>query len=129
MSNLNDVRIFVREVCEKIPTGRIKPHEIEKIVLAANEVVANIIKHAYKGRNDGLIQIDAKVSKNAIMFQFFDRGEPFDPDSAEAPKFDGSQDSGFGMYIISQSVDQVTYSRSGEGLNCTRVKIILSGGH
>jgi len=129
LSNLNDVRIFVREVCQKIPAGRIKTHEIEKIVLAANEVVVNIIKHAYQGRNDGQIQIDANVSKNAITFQFFDRGEPFDPDSAEAPKFDGSQDGGFGLYIISQSVDEVTYSRSEEGLNCTRVKINLSGGH
>lgn len=127
LSNLHDVRTFVRKVCEKMPAGRIKTFEIERIVLAANEVVANIIKHAYKGSDDDKIQIVSTISKDAISLQFFDRGESFDPDLVESPNFDGSRDGGFGMYIISKSVDEVTYSRSAEGINCTRVKFYFQG--
>ena len=45
-------------------------------------------------------------------------GKPFDPKEARPPSFDGSRDGGFGVYLISQSVDEVCYSRDAAGRNC-----------
>ena len=42
-------------------------------------------------------------------------GEPFNPSAAPQPAFDGSQESGFGAYIISRSVDEVRYYGDEQG--------------
>ena len=38
--------------------------------------------------------------------------------SVKVPSFDGSEDGGFGVYIIRQSVDDVRYDRDERGRNC-----------
>jgi anti-sigma regulatory factor (Ser/Thr protein kinase) len=45
-------------------------------------------------------------------------GDPFDPSTAPPPALDGSRESGFGAYIIAQSVDEVRYYRDERGRNC-----------
>ena len=42
-----------------------------------------------------------------IVLRLHHLGESFDPGAVSTPAFDGTQDGGFGMYIIEQSVDNV----------------------
>ncbi len=130
LKELKRVRAFIREYCEKIPGflidgKRIDRIKIDRIELAITEVTANIIKHAYRGHTDGRIQIHAGISGNKMVLKFYDWGKGFKPSLVPLPKFDGSKDHGFGFYIISQSVDEVIYSRDEKGRNSTYLKIIL----
>ncbi len=48
-------------------------------------------------------------------------GRGFDPQAAPPPVFDGSRESGFGLYLIQQSVDDVQYFREEHGRHGVRL--------
>ena len=88
---------------------------IDQLELAITEAASNIMRHAYGGRTDRRIQIDAEVFSDRIVLRLHHLGQSFDPAAVRPPAFDGSQEGGFGMYIISQSVDEVRYHRDERG--------------
>jgi anti-sigma regulatory factor (Ser/Thr protein kinase) len=53
-----------------------------------------------------------------VVIRLHHIGAPCDPASVPPPAFDGSQESGFGLYLIKQSVDDVRYYRDARGRNC-----------
>ncbi|WP_300673924.1 ATP-binding protein [Desulfoluna sp.] len=101
---LPEIRRFLREMFTDIPED-----PVDRMELAANEVAANIIKHAYQGRPDQPISIRATVQPDRICVRFVDRGRTFDPENVPAPHFDGSQEGGFGLFIVSRVVDRFDY--------------------
>jgi sigma-B regulation protein RsbU (phosphoserine phosphatase) len=129
LKELKNVRAFVRKFCANVPHYLLDSKRINLIELAATEVTSNIIKHAYNKRDDKQIIINAKVSNEEIALLFCDWGKKFDSKSVKPPVFDGSQEGGFGLYIIAHTVDEVEYSRDDNGKNCTCLKINLSGGY
>jgi anti-sigma regulatory factor (Ser/Thr protein kinase) len=77
-----------------------------------------VMRHAYGGRTDRLIQIVAEAFDDRIVLRLHHLGQSFDPAAVRPPVFDGSQEGGFGMFIISQSVDEVRYHRDERGRHC-----------
>lgn len=129
LKELGRVRSFIRKFCAGIDDSVIDDKRLGLIKLAATEVTANIIKHSYKERADKPIQVNAKMGPDEVVFEFFDWGEGFDPESAHPPVFDGSRDDGFGLYIIAHTMDEIIYSREDQGKNCACMKIKLIGGN
>jgi phosphoserine phosphatase RsbU/P len=128
LKELAQVRSFVQDFCKNIPDSLLDDERIDQVVLAVNEAAANIVKHAYQGRAEEKIQITADVAACQFVVRLYDWGGVFDPESVPEPEFNGSQEGGFGIYIIAQSVDEVNYSRDDEGRNCTELIINLAGG-
>ncbi len=116
---LSEVRGFLRKVFAGIPDD-----PVDRMELAANEVTANIIKHAYRGQPGQPISIRATVQTDRICVSFIDHGNPFEPDEVPQPLFDGSQEGGFGIFIVSQVVDRFTYHPN-ENENRTKLCIFL----
>lgn len=85
----------------------------DQLVLAADEAYANIIKHAHHGRPGEPVAVRAYAEGGAAAIRFSYRGAAFDPGTVPEPAFDGSRSSGFGLYIIKQSVDRVDYDGHG----------------
>ncbi len=52
------------------------------------------------------------------MMRLHHLGPSFDPSEVPLPAFDGSRESGFGIYLIAKSVDEVRYYRDERGRNC-----------
>lgn len=120
-SDLNELaraRAFVREVCGKLPGPALDEDSVSQLELAITEASSNVMRHAYRGRTDQQIQLDAEVFADRIVLRLHHLGETFDPDAVSTPAFDGTQEGGFGMYIIEQSVDEVRYYRDDRGRNC-----------
>jgi len=128
LNQLEKVRSFVRDFCKNIPASLFDDERKDQIILAVNEAATNIIKHAYQGRSQQKIQITAEVSVDRLVFRLYDWGQVFDPESVTKPKFNGSQEGGFGIYVIAQSVDEVNYSRDADGRNCIELIIYFAGG-
>ncbi len=61
------------------------------------------------------------------MIELYDWGIAFNQELVAPPKFDGTEDGGFGVYIIANLVDEVSYTRDETGKNCARLKINLGG--
>jgi anti-sigma regulatory factor (Ser/Thr protein kinase) len=120
-SDLNElarVRGFVRDVCQRLPAPAFDEESVAQLELAMTEAASNVMRHAYNGRTDQRIQLDAEVFHDRIVLRLHHLGESFDPDAVNAPKFDGTQEGGFGMFIIQRSVDEVRYHRDERGRNC-----------
>jgi sigma-B regulation protein RsbU (phosphoserine phosphatase) len=117
LKELARARAFVREVCAGLTPP--PPEEtIDQLELAVTEAASNVMRHAYGDRTDRRIQLVAEAFDDRIVLRLHHLGQSFDPAAVRPPVFDGSQEGGFGMYIISQSVDEVRYRRDERGRNC-----------
>jgi anti-sigma regulatory factor (Ser/Thr protein kinase) len=76
------------------------------------------MKHAYHGRADQRIHLEAEAFPDHVAVRLHHLGDPFDPSAVPLPSFDGSRESGFGVYLITRSVDEVRYYRDERGGNC-----------
>ncbi len=63
--------------------------------------MTNTMKHAFKGRNDCLITISAKLSGGSVTIVIQDNGKGF-PES-----FDFNKPSGFGMQLVGILSEQI----------------------
>jgi len=118
LKELRRTREFVRTFCSNLPGGRLDEESIAALELAVNEAASNIMKHAYHGRSDQWIHLEGEAFPGYVSIQLHHFGDPFDPSAATLPALDGSRESGYGAYIISQSVDHVRYYRDERGRNC-----------
>jgi serine/threonine-protein kinase RsbW len=119
-SDLEDLcraRAFVREFCRRVPEGLLDEDDVAGLELAVNEAASNIMKHAYHGRADQRIQLDADAFPDRVSIRLHHLGDSFDPAAVAPPALDGSRESGFGIYLITRSVDDVRYSRDERGRN------------
>jgi phosphoserine phosphatase RsbU/P len=117
LNELKRARAFVRDVCQTIPDPPLGEEAVCQLELAITEAASNVMRHAYHGRTDQQIQLDVEIFPSRLVFQLHHLGETFDPGAVKTPAFDGTQDGGFGMYIIARSVDEVRYDRDERGRN------------
>ncbi|MGE3538389.1 MAG: SpoIIE family protein phosphatase [Candidatus Tectimicrobiota bacterium] len=116
---LAPMRAFVRTFCQELPVGVLDDESIGQLELAVTEAASNIMRHAYQGRTDQPIQMVADAFPDRIVIRLWHRGASFDPKAVLPPAFDGSRDHGFGVYIMTHSVDEVHYVQDEEGEKCT----------
>ena len=92
----------------------------DDIVLAVQELCMNIVDHAYQGRTDGRISLDFTVADDNFTAEFSDDGTPFDPSMVTAPDLECGQVRGYGLFLMMELLDDVTYTSS-DGRNHWRL--------
>jgi anti-sigma regulatory factor (Ser/Thr protein kinase) len=128
LKQLRRVREFVRGFCSNLPGPPLDEDVEGSLELAVNEAASNIMKHAYHGRVDQWIHLEGEAFPDRLLVRLHHFGDPFDPSMARPPALDGSRESGFGAYIITQSVDEVRYYRDEQGRNCVSMLKRRAGG-
>ena len=118
LTDLSRAREFVRTFCHHLPGSPLDEESVAELELAVNEAASNIMKHAYHGRADQWIHLEAEAFPGQVLIQLHHLGDPCDPSAVPPPAFDGSRESGFGIYLITKSVDDVRYYRDERGRNC-----------
>lgn len=121
LKELAHARAFVRAACEDGAGTSLDETGIGMLELAVTEACSNIMKHAYHGRTDQAIHMEAEVFPDKVAVRLHHLGEPFDPARVTPPCLDGSQESGFGVYLIAHSVDDVRYYRDERGRSCVEL--------
>jgi len=116
-------------ILENIETVELKKSDIRKVEIASEEVLVNIINHAYKGQSDKIIKIQVDVNQSSIELKFFDNGPKFNPTEEEI-SYEGSLPleerslGGLGLVMIHQYMDDVKYERLGDLNRLTLTKQI-----
>ena len=105
---------FVRNGAEKHGIGS---KDVNRIQLAAEEVLVNIISYAYPDKN-GDIQITYEIMEDkGLVMKVIDWGIPFDPLSVAEPNIEAPIEDrkigGLGIFIIRNIMDEVSYKREG----------------
>jgi PAS domain S-box-containing protein len=110
---LNYLPFLIDEILANFPNRKIVKIEKEigdfildsKILqpfsLIINELLTNIMKHAFKGRSDGLIKISASLTGKTIIIIIADNGVGI-PELIDLKKA-----TGFGMQLVSMLADQI----------------------
>ncbi len=115
---LATARGFIEAVCQA--AGFDEP-TVHSIVLAADEAVNNVIRHAHHGRPDAVVQIQCFLHPDAIEIRLIDQGEPFD--IAAVPHLDPGElrVGGRGVFLMRSLMDELSCQPRGEGGNTLRM--------
>jgi anti-sigma regulatory factor (Ser/Thr protein kinase) len=89
--------------------------ECRAITLALDEALANVIRHAYHSRADGLIELECRECDDGLEIILLDNGEAPDRAKICAREPGCDQPGGLGTHIIRDVMDSVCYEQSPEG--------------
>ncbi len=104
--------------------------ETRSIVLAVDEALTNIIRHAYDNRTDQPIavtlrRLDSTASSNGsggVELIIEDHGMPVPPEQLRGRPLEEVRPGGLGVHLISQAMDSVRYEPSAAGNRMTLIK-------
>lgn len=80
----------------------------EEILLAVDEALTNIIRHAYEG-SSGMMTISVSTSDDNVEIVLEDRGKKFDPTQVPSPELPRHRPGGLGVHFIRTIMDQMIY--------------------
>jgi anti-sigma regulatory factor (Ser/Thr protein kinase) len=98
--------------------------ECRAITLAVDEALANIIRHAYHSRADGLIDLECRESADGLEITMLDKGDAPDKSKICARELGSDQPGGLGTHIIKKVMDRVSYEASPEGNRFVASKLL-----
>ena len=113
-SSLKEVRVFSREVFEKI---NIPQEQKDELVLAIAEAAQNIVKHGYKDieNTTDKMQIRISLKSGELEIGFVDKGKPVVPGNIQHRKLDDIKPVGLGTYFIKQIMDEAVFKKDQKG--------------
>ena len=109
-----------------LPDRTAQEQVIYGIKLAVHEVANNMIEHAY-GHEQGVLDIALQFDASSTCFvaTLHDTGATFDAMKAPTPDLDIAHESGYGLFLATQLMDEVNYERQADGNHWRLVKRFL----
>lgn len=93
-----------------------------KLNLVLEEVIVNIVNHAYAGTN-GDMEVECTTPSGKFCCTVRDWGPPFNPLLADKPDttsdIDNRSVGGLGLMLVTTMTDECSYTRSGESNELT----------
>lgn len=112
----NDTRFcgLVREFSSKmIRSSKLQPEDENKIILAIDEAVANIIEHGYEEQVSGTIEMEISFDPERFTVIVRDQGRQFDPSGIKPVDIldhvRQGKKKGLGVFLMRQIMDEVKY--------------------
>ncbi len=85
------------------------------IVLATDEACQNIIRHAYRGDSDNVIELEVEHRGDRLVFSLTDHAPAIDPSRVKPRDLDDIRPGGLGTYFIRRVMDEVEFLRPTSG--------------
>jgi len=115
-SNLSRVRTTVSEVLDRSPFDS---NMRNKIIVAVDEALANVVEHAYAG-GSGVIDISFELDERQLEVKIRDKGEKFDPGERLQSTLDIHKHiklglkGGLGLFLMRQIMDEVRFNEASD---------------
>lgn len=114
--NVGDICVKVREICK---TRDIDSNSINHIEIALTEALNNVIEHSYKEDPEQIIFITVEDFQDKLVFKIIDTGiSRIDLKPRELKinpnDIDSLPESGMGLFIIEQIMDETEYITEGD---------------
>lgn len=113
--NLSKVRDAVSEVLDDTPFTRDMRN---KIIVAVDEALANVVEHAY-GKETGTVDIAFELTTEHLRVQIRDRGTRFNPGDKLSTTIDihdhirKGLKGGLGLFLMRRIMDEVHFNHDG----------------
>lgn len=114
----------VREAVHEVVTrGKFPQELLNKVTLAVDESVTNVMEYAYEDDLEGelFIEIALEATRERFRAVICDRGKTFDPTAVPLPDLKAHVDEGrrhgLGIFLMREIMDEVTYVTHPDGRN------------
>lgn len=105
---LRDIRGFVKEVLDKHGLQEI---DVSTLVLAIDEVCANLIIHSHGCNPKESIEIEIEVDEKGLIFNIIDKAEIFNIKEYEEPSIEDivkkQRKGGIGLILVKRIMDDI----------------------
>ena len=88
---------------------------VGEIELALTEALANVVEHAYQGSESEKIELATELDGETLRIRVRDWGAYFDPASYRGRDLDDPGEGGYGVFLMSQLMDDVTREPQPDG--------------
>lgn len=123
MTQITDEDLVIQSRLERIPDARqwLTEHAraagfaedvILDLGLALSEALANVVEHAYGGNADQEIHLSLAIDSEKLCLTIRDFGKKFDLANYTVPDLDEPSEGGYGVFLIHELMDEVTYDTS-----------------
>ena len=85
------------------------------IVLAIDEACQNIIRHAYRGDSDNVIELEVEHRGDRLVFSLADHAPAIDPSRVKPRNLDDIRPGGLGTHFIRRVMDEVEFQTPTSG--------------
>lgn len=116
---------FVRELLSLIPS-QIPGKTSDAILLVLHEAFTNVCLHAYAEIEDGSVVVRLAVSTDRVELCLEDNGKGFDEANWQAPDLDAPLESGRGVWLMKQLMNEFVYESKPDHGNVLRLVKHLS---
>jgi len=94
------------------------------VILAVDEALANVIRHAYKGHHDQEMELNCRIVDDRLEFTLLDYGEAPDPARICGQPLDDVSLSGRGTHLMKAVMDEMRYERVPRGNQLKLIKYL-----
>jgi sigma-B regulation protein RsbU (phosphoserine phosphatase) len=126
--SLDEINDFLNE---RLEAAGAAPDVCFQIELSVEEIVVNIASYAYtdgeESRLFGKLEVGCRMQEDPpeILIRFRDTGKPFDPLAKEDADLSGKmfmeQEGGFGIHMVKETMDEVSYAYE-DGANVLTIR-------
>jgi serine/threonine-protein kinase RsbW len=107
---LRMVRAMMDEVSRQAGFGEAERCDI---MIAVDEALSNVMKHAYKGDPNGRVWLSCIAGSGCLEIVLRDKGEALDPKRLDPPPPDEMRAGGRGIFLMRSTMDEVIFERNG----------------
>ncbi len=122
-TRLKDIRDFVSEKLKTFTTDEV---EINQLVLAVDEVCANLIIHSNACNARESISLEVEVDKSGVTFEITDNGVKFDFSKYQEPSLEQvvreKRKGGIGLMLVNRIMDKVEFQTQKKNNKCVLYK-------
>ena len=128
-AHLEHLPAFIEAVKNAARGGGVDQKRFFDIELALEEILVNIMNHAYEGTNGDIQVVCRSDNQQSFIIEITDTGKAFDVTSVPPPDFSGAiserKIGGLGIHFVKQLTDRLQYRREGNK-NILEIKIFLA---
>ena len=114
--NINALRSAFLHWCESLTIPR---NVAADLVLVLDELITNIIEHAYRGNANGRIELTARAEQSCVILTVRDYAFAFNPCEVAAANITENVDTrkigGLGLYFVREKTNHMSYERLNVG--------------
>lgn len=124
-NNLKDIRLFLEK---QLRETRVSEQEIDLIILAVDEICANIIIHSNHCDNSKFFNLDFQYiqASSTLKISLLDEGNFFNFKAYQGLSLENlvnqQKKGGLGLKLVQKIMDKIEFKKLGEQNLCTMIK-------